>query len=72
MRKPAEVFDPRDFLDEEMSERGMTETNLPMTVRRWRDSGGPVTPKVAHALSALLATSPEFWINLDAAWRAEP
>jgi plasmid maintenance system antidote protein VapI len=69
-RKPAEVFDPREFCREEMAERGMAEAMLPITVTRWlRDADAPLSGPVAFGLSALFGTSRELWRNLETAWQ---
>lgn len=74
-RQPADVFPPGVFLKEELVARNWTaddlgartalgETNI------WRLLSGEerVTPMIARRLANALDTSPDFWINLQAAW----
>lgn len=75
-RQPAEVFPPGAFLSEELEERGWTQEDLAtitgMGVRTINEivmGKRGVTPKTAHALAAALGTSPEFWINLESAYK---
>ena len=80
MRRPAEVFPPGDFLREELEERGWTQTDLaeilgrPIRVVNEIIMGKRrISAETAKGLAAALGTSPEFWLNLEAAyqlWRA--
>jgi HTH-type transcriptional regulator/antitoxin HigA len=80
MRRPAEVFPPGEFLREELEERGWTQTDLaeilgrPIRVVNEIIMGKRrISAETAKGLAAALGTSPEFWLNLEAAyhlWRA--
>ncbi|MGD9893927.1 MAG: HigA family addiction module antitoxin [Dehalococcoidia bacterium] len=76
MRRPAEVFPPGDFLREELEERGWTQTDLaeilgrPYRVVNEIIAGKRrISPETAKGLAAALGTSPEFWLNLEAAYQ---
>ena len=71
-RRPAEVFHPGEFIEEELDARGWTKGDLA------RIMGCPkpdlaavisqkkgITIRTALQLSAAFGTSPEFWLNLD-------
>lgn len=69
-RHPAEVFDPREFVRDEMALRGMTDKGVGATVRSWMAAAdAPMTNKVSQALSVLFSTSQDYWRNLDAAYQ---
>ena len=75
-RQPAEVFPPGDFLRDELEERGWTQEDLaaimgkdPRTVNEIIVGKRSVTPESAKALAAALGTTPEFWLNLDSAYK---
>jgi HTH-type transcriptional regulator/antitoxin HigA len=75
-RRPAEVFPPGDFLREEMEARGWTQTDLAdmlgwstTLVHQLLMGERSITPETAQGLAAALGTSPEFWMNLDAAYQ---
>lgn len=73
-RKPAEVFDPREFCREEMDERGLTEAALPWLTRFWLDVDHVdvlMGDEVAAELSDLFGTSMAFWLNLEIVWRSQ-
>ena len=76
IRKPAEVFPPGDFIREELEERGWTQNDLaeimdrPVTVLNAIISGKKsITPETAVELSGAFGTSPEFWLNLENAYK---
>ncbi len=69
-RKPAEVFDPRDFLDEEMAAREMAVEDMPAEVQRWMDSDEPMPSMAAYQLGMIFDMSMAYWLNLDEAWRS--
>ena len=75
-RQPAEVFPPGSFLREELEERGWTQEDLAAimgkdqrTVNEIVVGKRGVTPESAKALAAALGTTPEFWLNLDSAYK---
>lgn len=75
-RRPAEVFPPGDFLREELEAREWTQTDLaeilgrPVgTVNEIISGKRGVTPETARGLAAALGTTPELWMNLDAAYQ---
>ena len=73
--KPAEVFPPGEFLDEELRARGWTADAF---AQRSGLSLGAVLGLLASqrrfdgaamdACSRTLGTSPQFWFNLQRAW----
>ncbi len=73
---PAEVFPPGDFLREELEERGWSQTDfaaiLDRSVGMVNDllvAKRTITPETAQRLSAALGTTPEYWLNLEAAYQ---
>jgi HTH-type transcriptional regulator/antitoxin HigA len=81
-RRPAEVFHPGEYLRDELTERGWTQTEfaeiierpLPMVNEIVNGKRG-ITPETAKEFAAALGTSPELWLSLDAAyhlWKTEP
>jgi HTH-type transcriptional regulator/antitoxin HigA len=75
-RRPAEVFPPGDFLREELEERGWSQADLAEILGRPSAAVNEVirgrrriTPDTATGLAAALGTSPEFWMNLEAAYQ---
>ncbi len=75
-RRPAEVFPPGDFLQEELDERGWRQTDLAEiidcstgTISDIIAGNRPISPETARRIGAALGTSAEFWLNLDAAYR---
>jgi len=68
-RRPAEVFDPREFADEERQERGLKMTDFPPIVHEWWESTAPMPRLVAAELSRLLGGSMQLWLNLEASWQ---
>jgi HTH-type transcriptional regulator/antitoxin HigA len=75
-RKAAEVFPPGEFIRDELEERGWTQTDLAKIIGRPLPtisliiSGKKaVTPETAIELSEAFGTSPDFWLNLETAYR---
>ena len=74
-RRPARVFPPGDFIRKEIEARGWTQGNLAkildrplQTVNTIINGEKAVTPEMAVGLAAAFGTSPEFWLNLEAAY----
>lgn len=74
--EPAEVFPPGDFLREELEERGWSQTDfaaiLDRSVGMVNDllaGKRTITPETAQRLSAALGSTPEYWLNLEAAYQ---
>jgi HTH-type transcriptional regulator/antitoxin HigA len=74
-RPIARVFPPGDFIREEIEARGWTQADLAkilgrplQTVNAIINGKKAVTPETAVELAAALGTSPEFWLNLEAAY----
>jgi len=75
-RSPAQVFPPDDFIREELDARGWTQRDLAEILGRPTqainaiiNAKKEITPKTAVALGAAFGTSPEFWLNLESAYR---
>lgn len=75
-RTPAEVFPPGEFIRDELEERGWTQADLakimgrPLPVINLIISGKKsITPETATELASAFGTSPEFWLNLENAFR---
>lgn len=73
--RPAEVFPPGDFLREELEARGWTQADLATIIGRPLQSVNliitgkkVITPRTATELAAAFGTSPELWLNLQAAY----
>lgn len=76
-RIPAEVFPVGDFLKEEMDARGWSQADLAKIIGRSdRDVHALVRgklalrPETATLLGDAFGTAPEYWMNLDTAYRA--
>ncbi len=74
-RSIARVFPPGDFIREEIEARGWTQADFAeilgrplQAVNAIINGKKAVTPATAVELSAALGTSPEFWLNLEAAY----
>jgi HTH-type transcriptional regulator/antitoxin HigA len=78
-RMPAEVFPPGDFLKEELEVRGWTQNDL-ANILDWParlvseiiDGQRCINPETALALAQAFGTSPEYWLNLESAYRQSP
>jgi len=75
-RTPAEVFPPGEFIRDELSERGWTQSDLAQIMGRpvsaislIMTGKKSVTPETAVELSQAFGTSPEFWLNLESAYQ---
>ncbi len=73
---PAEAFPPSEYLRDELEERSWTVADLaeamgqPVhTVAEMLDKATAITTETARALSEALGTTPEVWLNLQAACR---
>lgn len=73
---PAEVFPPGEYLRDELAERGWTEVEFAEILGRpvqalseILNAKKEITPETAVALGDALGTSPELWLNLQAAYR---
>src|SRR3990170_4818323 len=76
-RNPAEVFPIGDFLREEMDARGWNQADLARIIGRSdRDVHALISgklalrPETATLLGDAFGTAPEYWMNLDTAYRA--
>src|SRR5688500_12553021 len=75
-RVPAEAFPPGEFLKDELDERGWTQEEFagiigkPTTLVNQIVLGKrAITPEAADLIGAALGTDPQFWLNLDSAYR---
>ena len=73
---PAEVFPPGEILREELEARGWSQGDLAkilgrplQTVNAIINGKKEITPMTAVGLAAAFGTSPELWVNLEAAYR---
>ena len=73
---PAEAFPPSEYLRDELEERGWTVADLAEAmgqpvhaVAEMLDKETAITTETARALSEALGTTPEVWLNLQAAYR---
>src|SRR5215210_7162657 len=73
---PGEVFPPGDFIRAELAARGKTQADLArvlgrplQTVNQIINGRKAITPQTALELSQAFGTSPELWLNLEAAYR---
>ncbi len=66
MRKPAEVFPPGSFVQEELEARGLDFIEVR---KEFREGGIAVDWGMAVKLATLFTgTSPRCWLNLQKAW----
>jgi HTH-type transcriptional regulator/antitoxin HigA len=80
-RRPAEVFHPGEYLLDELTARGWTQTEFAEIIRRPTkvvneivNKRRGITPETAQEIAAALDMSPELWMNLDSAynlWKSE-
>lgn len=75
-RLPAKVFPPGAVLQDELSARGWTQTDLAAIMNRpiaaineIVKGTKQITPETAVELSAAFGTSPELWLNLETRYR---
>ncbi|MEX2170582.1 MAG: ImmA/IrrE family metallo-endopeptidase [Pirellulales bacterium] len=75
-RVPAEVFPPGDFIREELEARNWTQSDLAAILKRPLPAVNEIikgkkaiTPDTAKALGDVFQTGPEFWLNLENAYR---
>jgi HTH-type transcriptional regulator/antitoxin HigA len=75
-RIPAEVFPPGEYLQDELDERGWTQTEFaeiigcPTSLVDEIIAGKRgITPETAKEFAAVLGTSAEYWMNLEAAYQ---
>ena len=73
---PAEAFPPSEYLRDELEQRGWTVADLAEAmgqpvhaVAEMLDKETAITTETARALSEALGTTPEVWLNLQAAYR---
>ena len=76
MKTPVEVFPPGDFIREELTARGWTQSDLaeimgrPVeTINRVVTGKLAVTPETARGLASAFGTSAELWLNLESAYQ---
>jgi len=76
IRTPAFVFPPGDFIRDELEVRGWTQADLAKIMNRPAPAINliitgkkSITPTTALELSGAFGTSPEFWLNLETAYR---
>lgn len=61
--------DPREFVRDELTARGINSRALPLTIRLWYAGEEPMPGEVAEALAREFDTSAEMWLNLDRSWQ---
>lgn len=73
---PAEVFPPGEYIREELEARGWSQQDLALILGRPANAVNlivsgkrSITPETAKGLAAAFGTSPEFWLNLENAYR---
>lgn len=76
IQPPAEVFPPGDFLREEMEARGWSQRDLARILGRPLQAVNEIvngrkriTAETAKELGLALGTGPEYWLNLENAYR---
>jgi len=75
-RTPAEVFPPGEFIRDDLTERGWTQSDLAKIMGRPLPAINliingvkSITPETAIELGSAFGTSPEFWLNLETAYQ---
>ena len=75
-RTPAQVFPPGEFIRDELTERGWTQSDLAKIMGRPLPAINliingvkSITPETAIELGSAFGTSPEFWLNLETAYQ---
>ena len=73
---PSEAFPPGEYLRDELAERGWTLDEFagligwsPHELTDILDAEAEITPETACALSEVLGTTAEVWLNLQRAYR---
>lgn len=76
MRTAAEVFSPGEYLRDELEARGWSQAEFAdilgrsaPVVNQIINAKRIISPEIAKELAAALDTSPEVWLNLEAAYR---
>jgi HTH-type transcriptional regulator/antitoxin HigA len=76
MRRPAEAFPAGEILKEELEARGWSQADFAEIIGRPTNTisdivagNRGISPETARGLAAALGTTPEFWMNLDAAYQ---
>ncbi len=74
--RPAEVFPPGEFLREELEARGWSQADFadilgrpPRLINEIIAGKRRISPETANGIAAALDTTPEFWLNLEAAYQ---
>jgi HTH-type transcriptional regulator/antitoxin HigA len=72
---PAEVFPPGEYLRDELSERGWTQSQFARIIGRpiqlvngIINNKSAITAQTAKEIAAAFGTSPELWMNLQGAY----
>ncbi len=75
-RFPAEVFPPGEFIRDEIEARGWTQAELAEILGRPLKTVSDIllgkraiTPETAHGLGEAFGVDPQFWLNLESAYR---
>lgn len=75
-RIPAEVFPPGEFVRDELEARGWTQADLAVILNKPLPAVNEIiagkkaiTPETAQALGDAFGVGPEFWLNLESAYR---
>lgn len=75
-QRVAQTFPPGEFLRDELEARDWTQRDLAtvlgrplQTINQIINARKRITPETAVELAAALGTSPELWLNLEAAYR---
>ena len=75
-RIPAEVFPPGEFVREELEARGWTQADLAVILNKPLPAVNEIitgkkaiTPETARSLGDAFGVGPDFWLNLESAYR---
>ena len=75
-RIPAEVFPPGEFIRDEIEARGWTQAELAKILGRPLKTVSDIllgkrkiTPETAHGLGEAFGVDPQFWLNLESAYK---
>lgn len=73
--KPAEVFPPGEFIQDELDARGWDANDLvsytgidEVSIRKILRGEGKITRRIATELGYVFGTSASLWINLQTTW----